>query len=137
VTLINTDKVCGKFSKERITLLLCASSTGEKYQPLLIGKKNPRAFKNIDFTKLKLTYRNNKKAWMNYQLFNEWLDTFNKRMIFEKRSILLILDNAPVHCHDTSLSNIELLFLPPNTTSKIQPLDQGVFILLNNNIRSY
>lgn len=44
----------------------------------------------------------------------------------QRRNILLCLDNAPCHPSDTTLSNIELLFFPVNTTSVVQPLDQGV-----------
>jgi len=40
--------------------------------------------------------------------------------------ILLFLDNAPCHVVNQELSNIKLVFFPPNTTSKCQPLDQGV-----------
>ena len=42
------------------------------------------------------------------------------------RNILLFLDNAPCHIINQSLSNIKLVFFPPNTTSKCQPMDQGV-----------
>ena len=36
----------GKQAKDRITVLLCASVSGEKLQPLVIGKsRNPRSFK--------------------------------------------------------------------------------------------
>jgi len=42
-----------KYSKERLTILLAASLTGEKLQPLVIGKsKKPRCFKNIDVSNL-------------------------------------------------------------------------------------
>ncbi|CAF1338757.1 unnamed protein product, partial [Rotaria magnacalcarata] len=40
--------------------------------------------------------------------------------------ILLFLDNAPVHPPDVQLENIKLKFFPPNTTAKIQPMDQGI-----------
>ena len=46
-------------------------------------------------------------------------------MISQGRKILLFLDNAPGHGHH-SFSNIKLEFLPPNTTSKLQPLDAGI-----------
>lgn len=44
----------------------------------------------------------------------------------ESRQILLFLDNAPCHPVDIQLSNINIVFFPPNTTSVVQPLDQGV-----------
>ena len=46
----------------------------------------------------------------------------------EQREIILFLDNAG--CHPVSLqemfSNIKVVFLPPNTTSRLQPIDAGV-----------
>ncbi|KFD51299.1 hypothetical protein M513_07899 [Trichuris suis] len=36
------------------------------------------------------------------------------------------LDNCPVHPQVNHLTNVELKFLPPNITSKIQTLDQGI-----------
>ncbi|CAF3211791.1 unnamed protein product [Rotaria socialis] len=44
----------------------------------------------------------------------------------QKRHIPLFLDNAPVHSPDVQLENIKLKIFPPNTTAKIQPMDQGV-----------
>ncbi|XP_055308291.1 tigger transposable element-derived protein 6-like [Sitodiplosis mosellana] len=55
----------------------------------------------------------------------QWLIQFNRKMVIQKRKILLFLDNASSHPH-LKLSNIELVFLPPNTTSHTQPLDQGI-----------
>lgn len=42
------------------------------------------------------------------------------------RNILLFLDNAASHPRDICLTNITLEFLPPNTTSICQHLDQGI-----------
>ena len=43
---------------------------------------------------------------------------------------ILLLDNAPAHPHADKLvsrdGRIRVVFLPPNTTSLIQPMDQGV-----------
>ena len=45
---------------------------------------------------------------------------------------LLLLDNAPAHPSDKSLvahnGRIRVLYLPANTTSIIQPMDQGVIV---------
>ena len=38
----------------------------------------------------------------------------------------LVLDNATCHPADIVLSNIKLVFLPPNTTSHTQPMDKGI-----------
>ena len=62
---------------------------------------------------------------MTYDLFSSWLNAFNDRMKKEGRHILLFVDNAPSH-KQTELSNITLRFLPPKTTSVLQPLDQKV-----------
>ena len=44
----------------------------------------------------------------------------------EKKKVVLIIDNCPAHPMIHNLKSIELIFLPPNTTSKLQPMDQGV-----------
>ncbi|KAG0442234.1 Tigger transposable element-derived protein 6 [Dictyocoela muelleri] len=121
------DQISGKFSKERITILFCVSMTGEKLNPLLIGKsKTPRGFKDLDFEKLKISYDYSQKAWMNLEIFKKWLDSLNLKMKESKRKILLTLDNAPVHPIGLEFSNLELFYFPPGVTSKIQPLDQGI-----------
>ena len=38
----------------------------------------------------------------------------------------LLIDNCPAHPHHENLKQIKSFFLPPNTTSAIQPMDQGV-----------
>ena len=116
-----------KMSKARVTLLLCCNAAGEKFPPLIIGKySNPRCFRGIDRKLLPCPYKSTKNAWMNTNIFREWLCEVNRRMIIQKRSILLILDNAPSHRFDNSLSNIKVVYLPPNCTSVLQPLDQGI-----------
>ena len=46
-------------------------------------------------------------------------------MAFEKRKILLFLDNAPFH-PTVECSNVKPQFFPPNTISVLQPMDQGI-----------
>ena len=43
----------------------------------------------------------------------------------QNRHVLLLLDNAPSHPKLT-LNNVTLQFLPANTTSKSQPMDEGI-----------
>ena len=68
-----------KTSKERVTVLLACSVTGEKLKPLLIGKSaKPQCFMGIDKAALPVTYRANSKAWITGVFFKEWLDKLNE-----------------------------------------------------------
>lgn len=115
----------GKKSKERVSVLICANMTGtEKLRPLVIGKaQEPRCFRNKK--RLPIIYRNNENSWMTSEIFTKFLKNWNKKMIKKKRKIALIIDNCPSHPF-VCLSNIKLIFLPPNTTSRLQPMDMGV-----------
>lgn len=126
----------GKKSKERLTVVLCTSMTGEFFTPMVIGKAaRPRCFKKLELASLPVTWRHNKKAWMTSDLFTEWATKFNKRMVMEQRHVLLLLDNAPCHPH-LKLSNVKLVFLPAHTTSVLQPLDQGIIAAMKSRYRS-
>ena len=66
---------------------------------------------------------------MTSQIFLDWLRRLNARMVEENRNIVLFLDNCSSHAKATSsanLSNITIHYLPPNSTSRTQPTDQGV-----------
>ncbi|CAB0031069.1 unnamed protein product [Trichogramma brassicae] len=43
-----------------------------------------------------------------------------------KRKVILFMDNAGPHPDNMQLTNVKIIFLPPNTTSVSQPLDQGI-----------
>ena len=125
-----------KGSKERITVLLCCNMSGtDKCKPMVIGKSlRPRCFKNIDPKSLPVDYQANKKAWMNSVLFTQWLNDFDKKMHLQNRQVLLFLDNATSHPH-VKLTNVKLKFFPPNCTSHLQPLDQGIICNLKVHYR--
>ena len=117
----------GKKSKERLTLSLCVNVNGDFERALVIGHAaRPRCFKHVNLESLRVTWRSNKKAWMTSSIFEEWLVRFNAKMRAEKCSVILFLDNAPSHPTHYQMSNVKLIFLPPNTTSVLQPLDQGI-----------
>ena len=50
----------------------------------------------------------------------------NKKFQAEGRKVALIIDNCPAHPVIENLSHIKLDFLPPDTTSVSQPMDQDV-----------
>ena len=102
-----------------------------------LKRNNPRCFKNVDKNDLPVGYCAQKNSWMDSSIFKTW---FHEKFVprcqkalaekgITKRAILL-LDNAPSHPDIEHLSStdgeISCLYLPPNTTSLIQPMDQGV-----------
>ena len=116
----------GKLSKDRLTVLLCGSASGEKLMPLVIGRStNPRCFKSGHMTSLRVTYESNNKAWVTGELFAAWMRRVDNRMRRQNVHILLFLDNCGSHPH-MELENVKVVFLPPNTTTKLQPMDAGI-----------
>ena len=111
--------------RNRLTVLVGASMMGEKLPLVVVGKsKSPKCFKGI--RSVPLDYFANTKAWMTGDLFEDIVKKWNRQFSKEKRNILLIIDNCPAHPRHLSFSNITIKFLPPNTTSKLQPCDQGI-----------
>ena len=106
--------------------MVCAYMSGDDKIPLLvIGKSaNPRCFKNVKT--LPTQYENNKSAWMTSEIFKKWLTKLDKRFLRENRKVVMVMDNCPAHPAMKELKAIELVFLPPNTTSHTQPCDQGI-----------
>ena len=124
----------GKHSKIRITALAPTNAVGSKLPIFDTGKaKKPRCFKNIKT--LPCRYHAQKKNWMDDVLFEEWVRDLNKKFESEKRKVALIINNCPVHLIIDNLSHIKLVFLPPNTTSVSQPMDQGITRCLKANYR--
>lgn len=128
---ISNGQVSGtKQPKNRVTVLLTCNATGsEKLCPLFIHKyQNPRALKNIDKRTLPVDYYWNAKSWMQVSIWNQYLKKLDTQMRRQDRNILLLVDNAPTHAlyETTHLTNITIEHLPPNTTSHLQPCDQGI-----------
>ncbi|GFX23124.1 tigger transposable element-derived protein 1 [Trichonephila clavipes] len=102
-------------------------------KPLLINKSlRPRPLKDKDLKQLPVHWMANPKSWMTTAIFTEW---FNNCFVSEVEAymkeksldfkVLLIVDSAASH-PQLEHPNVQLVFLPPNTTSLIQPLDQGI-----------
>ena len=60
---------------------------------------------------------------MTGDILHKVLSKANRKLRLEGRSVL---DNAGCHPPNIVSSNIKLVFLPPNTTSVLQPLDLGI-----------
>lgn len=87
-----------------------------------------RCLKNINMNHLGCRYSANKKACMTGELFREWLKWFG-RHVGTGRQIVLLLGNCSGHAPgDITPPNMKIVFLPPNTTLKLQPYDQTTII---------
>lgn len=123
-----------KLAKDRVTFMPCSNASGtHKVKMLVIGKAmNPRAFKNVN---LPVDYKAQNKGWMTKSVFIEWFEqlfipsvkSFLKKQNLPQKA-LLILDNCPGHPYveDLNKSFIRVMFLPPNVTPILQPMDQNV-----------
>ncbi|XP_064109958.1 tigger transposable element-derived protein 1-like [Macrobrachium nipponense] len=129
--------------KDRLTLALCSNASGDcKVKPLLMyHSETSRAFKAHNMLKeeLPVMWRANAKAWVTRLLFTEWVNLCFcptlKKFLEEKRlplKCLLLLDNAPTRPPGleedilAEYSFIKVLYLLPNTTPLLQPMDQQV-----------
>lgn len=63
---------------------------------------------------------------MTREIFKQWLIKLDHKFELSSRKVLLIVDHCSAHTADVDLKAITLVFLPPNTTAALQPVDQGV-----------
>lgn len=71
-------------------------------------------------------YIRNTKEWMIRGVFSKWLTKLDKEVVKAKGKVLLLLDNCTTHCMDAHLSAVELLFLHPNTSTRLERMNQRV-----------
>ena len=67
---------------------------------------------------------------MKKNVFEDVIHDFSDRMHakYPGEKIALVMDNCSSHLIDfEQFENLEVIFLPPNTTAYLQPLDQGYF----------
>jgi hypothetical protein len=130
-----------KVDKHRVTLLLGSNATGEHaLKPLLIYKyKNPHGIPRESKAReqLPVYLESQSNSWMTSAIFEDWI--LSRFMVeveeFQRNrgetgpiKALLIFDNAPVHktrIHE-AIPELQIVLLPPNTTSLLQPQDQTV-----------
>ena len=105
--------------------MAAGNAVGEKLPMFVIGKfKTPRCFKHIK--NLPCKYKSQKKSWIDSQIFEESVHKLDQTFRMEGRKIALLIDICPAHPSVSHLTNVQLVFLPPNTTSVLQPMNQGV-----------
>jgi hypothetical protein len=113
----------GKYSKDRLTVLLCVNSDGgDKQVPIMIGKfSKPRCVKDVK--KLPIKCDANSKAWMTTEIFCSFLHSLDTRMGAQNRKIILFVQHIPkIH----NFLEMLVVWYPINCTSALQPLDLGI-----------
>ncbi|GBO12238.1 Tigger transposable element-derived protein 4 [Araneus ventricosus] len=98
-----------KQSKICLTMLLAAREDGT--EKLLGGSEKPRCIAKVKSFLFK--YKADTKAWMTSEIFGYWLKSLDISMRVKKRK-------------NIALKNVSVKFFPENTTSKLQPIDQGL-----------
>ncbi|KAM9894859.1 hypothetical protein OXX79_008441 [Metschnikowia pulcherrima] len=121
----------------RITAMLCCNANGsDKFRPWFIGKQDHyECFgeNNAMLDPLDCHYSGREKALMDVDLMESWLGAFNHYVKQKGRKVILLMSNhssrkraVRIMAAAKKLDSVKVQFLPPNTTSKLQPLNQGI-----------
>lgn len=63
---------------------------------------------------------------MTRDLFEAWLLELADIIESQGRKVMLLLDNCSAHGVSPKLTDVEFMFVPPNVTAGLQPLDATV-----------
>ena len=127
------DKPAGSAKrKDRLTLLIITNMDGSDHRKLsVIGKaKTPRCLQKkykMQVKDMSVDWYASKNAWMTGEIHHKIMSKLNNEMRLSNHHILYVCDNASSH-QVREYSHIKFLMLPPNATSIMQPLDQGIIL---------
>ena len=132
---LSTQQLSGnKKAKARVSIAVLANGGGtERPRMWVIGSaKQPRCFKSINIEHTGIKWQANKKVWITTTIMRDWLGWFWSYLKACKpgKKVLLLMDNHSSHVKAVEdlkegsviLQDIEIIFLPPNTTSRYQPV---------------
>ena len=126
------DKPAGSAKcKDRLTLLIITNKDGSDHRKLsVIGKaKTPHCLQKkykMQVKDLAVNWCASKNAWMTGDIHHRIMTLkFNTQMRAAGQHVLYVCSNASSH-QLQEYSYVKFLMLPPNATSVLQPLDQGI-----------
>ena len=125
------DKPAGSAKrKDRLTLFIITNMDGSDNRKLsVIGKsKAPHCLQKkykMQVKDMSVDWYASKNAWMTGGIHHQIMSKLNNEMRLSNHHILYVCDNASSH-QVREYSHIKFLMLPPNATSIMQPLDQGI-----------
>lgn len=128
--------------KDRLTLILGANALGDyKLKPVVVyHSSNPVGLRGYSKDHLPVVWKYNPKGIITSSIFTDY---FCNRLSNELKDyclkenipfkILLVLNSANHHpqCLEDFSENIRVLFLPPDTESYLQPIDNDIIQLFN------
>lgn len=128
-----------KKNKGLMTVLLGVNMTGtDKLKPLVIGKYvMPKCLKNVNIQSLPVTYKSNPEICISSELLLETIKELDKKFENEKRKVAIILDDYSLSTKVKKLKAVELICMPPNVASVLQPLNQEIILNFKNNYRKF
>ena len=107
----------GKNRKVRFTGTAVGNASGEKLPMFAIGKsKTPRCFKHIKIYPVNTNHK--RRVGWTVKYLKNGCAKLDRTFQMEGRKT--------AHPSVSNLTNVQLVFLPPNTTSVLQPMNQGV-----------
>ena len=126
-----------KLDKSRMTVMFCVNVSGShKMHPTVVHTAaHPRCYKNLrNMEDSGVHWYKSANGWMTASIFSDWLTKhcipgarMKSRQLDQDFKMLLLMDNAPAHptwVQDLVPRQCKIVFMPPRTTSLIQPLDQ-------------
>ncbi|EGD80193.1 hypothetical protein PTSG_13111 [Salpingoeca rosetta] len=126
-------------AKARLTIMTATSAAGEKVPLFSVGKSRRPMCLRDDFPPVR--YTSQASAWFDTDMANYYVRFFLKwkRSRYGDEPVVLIWDNCPAHKNVTNPApkELHLLFLPPNLTSKHQPMDMGLISAVKMRYKAY
>lgn len=124
----------GQMATERVTVGLCCNLTGsEKEIPLVIGTSNcTQEFFGLDTDLLPVSWETQENAWMTNDLFDKWLQLFDKKMRTQGRKTLLWIENSPCHKVSAEVTSVRIMYYP---RPQLQPFYHGIVDAIKKSYR--
>ena len=125
---------------KNVTVVCCASATGDYVPPLLVFPRARLKPSLMDHAPQGSVGAANKTGWMQQETFSQWFDHFLHHVQPNSRPAptLLIMDGHTSHTNNIDVvekarrNNVQLLVLPSHCTHRLQPLDISFFKSLNS-----
>ncbi|KAK2717514.1 hypothetical protein QYM36_006333 [Artemia franciscana] len=128
-------------SKDYVTILTGSNCSGDaKLKPLVVyHTETPRGLKGMLKSSLPVIWKSNPKGCMTEEIFSDYIHSYLSPFVAEyskktyrQNKALLIIDTAPCHPPYAAdiCDNIQVVFLPPGSSSILQPMLHGGFMAL-------